>query len=181
MSAHDPKSLLPGIYWYIAPGKKPVICERRIDENFVRFTDGGRQSWIGPDDRFDGPIFPPKSNIGKTKNSMFSKLIDTLLAVILNLAFSFERSENNYVEECRRRERRALVAAGGGAFLYFLAWVTANSSVQPGGFLPLVRVTFLLGCGFAFAGLVANAFSIYWVYRRFAIDAELANGSLKKD
>ena len=31
----SPKTLSPGAYWYLVPGKDPVICEKREGESFV--------------------------------------------------------------------------------------------------------------------------------------------------
>lgn len=57
----EPSKLDAGAYWYIAAGKRPVICEKRQGEEFVRFTNGSRQSWIGADDWFVGPLQEPES------------------------------------------------------------------------------------------------------------------------
>lgn len=54
-----PKDLTPGVYWYVVPGKAPAICEKRENEEFVRFTNGSHQSWVKSEERFDGPIQPP--------------------------------------------------------------------------------------------------------------------------
>lgn len=54
-----PAQLQPGAYWYIAVGEAPRICEKREGEDFVRFTNGGRQSWVRDHDRFVGPLPPP--------------------------------------------------------------------------------------------------------------------------
>lgn len=59
MSQLTPKDLTPGAYWYIVPGRPAAICEKRDGEDFVRFTNGGRQSWIKPGEEFDGPIHSP--------------------------------------------------------------------------------------------------------------------------
>lgn len=55
----SPKDLAPGAYWYVVPGKAAVICEKRPGEDYVRFTNGGHQSWVKPEERFDGPLPPP--------------------------------------------------------------------------------------------------------------------------
>ncbi|WOB11298.1 hypothetical protein [Piscinibacter gummiphilus] len=52
-------TLAAGAYWYVETGKAPVICEKRAGEAFIRFTNGGRQSWCREDDRFEGPLPPP--------------------------------------------------------------------------------------------------------------------------
>jgi hypothetical protein len=59
MTTDAPKTLRPGAYWYIKPGESPKICEKREGEDFVRFTNGGRQSWIRECESFVGPIDPP--------------------------------------------------------------------------------------------------------------------------
>ena len=52
-------TLAAGAYWYVECGKAPVICEKRAGEAFIRFTNGGRQSWCREDDRFEGPLPSP--------------------------------------------------------------------------------------------------------------------------
>ena len=60
MTANDtPKTLEPGAYWYVAPGEAPKICEKRDGEDYVRFTNGGRQSWVREGDSFVGPLMSP--------------------------------------------------------------------------------------------------------------------------
>lgn len=58
-TSNAPAQLAPGAYWYIAAGETPVICEKRADEDFVRFTNGGRQTWVREQDRFVGPLPAP--------------------------------------------------------------------------------------------------------------------------
>lgn len=58
-STNPPKDLAPGAYWYVVPGKAPVICEKRDGEDHVRFTNGSYQRWVRGGERFDGPIQPP--------------------------------------------------------------------------------------------------------------------------
>lgn len=55
----DPKTLVPGAYWYMTPGQEPKICEKREGEAFVRFTNGSRQSWAREGEYFVGPIQVP--------------------------------------------------------------------------------------------------------------------------
>lgn len=55
----NPKTLEPGAYWYLVPGKDPVICEKREGEAFVRFTNGGRQDWARDGESFVGPLAVP--------------------------------------------------------------------------------------------------------------------------
>jgi hypothetical protein len=55
----NPKTLEPGAYWYLVPGKDPVICEKREGEAFVRFTNGGRQDWARDGESFVGPLSVP--------------------------------------------------------------------------------------------------------------------------
>lgn len=57
-------TLAAGAYWYTEAGKGPVICEKRQGEAFVRFTNGGRQSWCREGDRFDGPLPSPARTAG---------------------------------------------------------------------------------------------------------------------
>lgn len=61
-TTNSPKQLEPGAYWYTAPGKDPVICEKRKGEDFVRFTNCSRQSWASEGDRFVGPLKPPPAD-----------------------------------------------------------------------------------------------------------------------
>jgi hypothetical protein len=58
-TSNTPKNLDPGVYWYLVPGKAPAICEKRVGEDFVRFTNGAHQSWAREGERFDGPLVPP--------------------------------------------------------------------------------------------------------------------------
>lgn len=58
-TTNSPQHLAPGAYWYMVPGKAPVICEKREGEGFVRFTNGSRQSWAREDERFVGPLQAP--------------------------------------------------------------------------------------------------------------------------
>lgn len=51
--------LTPGFYWFFEANKVPVIVEKREGEAFVRFTSGGRQSWVRESDRFEGPLQVP--------------------------------------------------------------------------------------------------------------------------
>jgi len=60
-TTNSPKSLAPGVYWYVVPKKAPQICEKRDGEDFVRFTNGAHQSWARDDERFDGPIPQPEN------------------------------------------------------------------------------------------------------------------------
>jgi len=60
-TTNSPKALVPGVYWYLVPGKEPAICEKREGEDFVRFTNGGRQSWAREGERFVGPLTPPSA------------------------------------------------------------------------------------------------------------------------
>lgn len=55
----SPKTLSPGAYWYLVPGKDPVICEKREGEAFVRFTNGSRQDWARDGESFVGPLAMP--------------------------------------------------------------------------------------------------------------------------
>ncbi len=55
----EPRKLRPGVYWYLVPGKPPQICEKREGEDFVRFTNCGRQPWIREGEAFMGPIDQP--------------------------------------------------------------------------------------------------------------------------
>ncbi len=61
MSHHHvpPKELLPGAYWYISLDGSFVICEKRESEDFVRFTNGSRQSWGRAGESFYGPLPTP--------------------------------------------------------------------------------------------------------------------------
>lgn len=59
MTTKTPKTLAPGVYWYIVPGKASEICEKRDGEDFVRFTSGARQSWVRDGERFEGPLVAP--------------------------------------------------------------------------------------------------------------------------
>lgn len=53
----SPKELPAGVYWYIrSAGHQPQICEKRPNEDFVRFTNGAHQHWIASGDHFTGPI-----------------------------------------------------------------------------------------------------------------------------
>jgi hypothetical protein len=54
-----PKELPPGVYWYVVPDDAAQICEKRADEDFVRFTNGARQTWVREGERFEGPLQPP--------------------------------------------------------------------------------------------------------------------------
>ncbi|MCC8397327.1 hypothetical protein LJ656_32650 [Paraburkholderia sp. MMS20-SJTR3] len=56
---NEPKTLSPGAYWYVAPGKAPTICEKRDGEDFVRFTNGSHQTWTHDGARFVGPLVAP--------------------------------------------------------------------------------------------------------------------------
>lgn len=53
------RSLSPGVYWYMVPGKPADICEKREGENFVRFTNGSQQSWLRDGESFIGPLISP--------------------------------------------------------------------------------------------------------------------------
>lgn len=55
----SPKTLEPGAYWYVVPGKDPVICEKREGEGFVRFTNGGRLELTRDGESFVGPLPVP--------------------------------------------------------------------------------------------------------------------------
>ncbi len=57
---NDPKLLAPGAYWCLEPGIKPLICEKRESEDFVRFTNGSRLGWPRANARFLGPLPVPK-------------------------------------------------------------------------------------------------------------------------
>jgi len=58
----EPKNLSPGAYWYVASEQQPIICEKREGEDFVRFTNGSRQSRIRTGANFIGPLpAPPDS------------------------------------------------------------------------------------------------------------------------
>ena len=57
---NDPKMLAPGVYWCLESGIKPLICEKRESENFVRFTNGSHLSWPRESARFLGPLPVPK-------------------------------------------------------------------------------------------------------------------------
>jgi hypothetical protein len=61
MAANTLKTLAPGVYWYIVPSKSPEICEKRDGEDFVRFTNGSRQSWVREGERFEGPLIAPSN------------------------------------------------------------------------------------------------------------------------
>lgn len=61
----SPKTLAPGAYWYVVPGKEPTICEKREGEDFVRFTNGSRQSWARDGERFVGPLQAPANSGGR--------------------------------------------------------------------------------------------------------------------
>jgi hypothetical protein len=54
-----PAQLEPGAYWYLTGGNEAVICEKRAGEDFVRFTNCGRQTWVREVDRFVGPLAVP--------------------------------------------------------------------------------------------------------------------------
>lgn len=56
-----PADLAPGVYWYIVPGKPAEICEKRDGEDFARFINGRRQSWIRPGESFLGPLPAPQN------------------------------------------------------------------------------------------------------------------------
>ena len=56
---NTPKTLAPGAYWYVVPSKAPEICAKREGEDFVRFTNGSRQSWARDGERFVGPLAEP--------------------------------------------------------------------------------------------------------------------------
>ena len=58
-TTNSPHTLTPGAYWYVVPGKEPAICEKREGEDFVRFTNGSRQSWAREDEHFVGPLPAP--------------------------------------------------------------------------------------------------------------------------
>lgn len=58
-TTNSPQQLAPGAYWYVVPGKEPAICEKREGEDYVRFTNGSRQSWAREDERFVGPLQAP--------------------------------------------------------------------------------------------------------------------------
>lgn len=58
-TTNSPQQLAPGAYWYVVPGKEPAICEKREGEDFVRFTNGSRQSWAREGERFVGPLQAP--------------------------------------------------------------------------------------------------------------------------
>lgn len=57
----NPSELPKGAFWYVVPGKEPIICEKRDGEAFVRFTNGSRQSWVRDGECFHGPIPIPGS------------------------------------------------------------------------------------------------------------------------
>lgn len=61
MQCHEvkPSHLAPGVYWYVVPGRTAEICEKRDGEEFVRFTNGGRQTWVRDGEGFIGPLFSP--------------------------------------------------------------------------------------------------------------------------
>ena len=58
-SDNTPKTLAPGVYWYVVPGKAPAICEKREGEDYIRFTNGGQQTWVREGERFVGPLPAP--------------------------------------------------------------------------------------------------------------------------
>ena len=60
LTANKPSTLAEGVYWYVVPGQCPTICEKRSGEDFVRFTNGGRQSWSKEDEVFIGPLSTPE-------------------------------------------------------------------------------------------------------------------------
>ncbi|WP_146139380.1 hypothetical protein [Simplicispira suum] len=64
MQCHDvkPSDLAPGVYWYVVPARPAEICEKRDGEDFVRFTNGGRQSWVRDGEGFIGPLFSPSKD-----------------------------------------------------------------------------------------------------------------------
>lgn len=57
-----PADLPAGFYWYFETDKQPVVVEKREPEDFVRFTNGQRQTWIRDGERFVGPI-PPAAGL----------------------------------------------------------------------------------------------------------------------
>lgn len=79
MTTTSTKSLAPGIYWYVVPGKQCVICEKRDDEDYVRFTSGGRQLRIRNGERLEGPIQAPvgRSGVGLDDSPSGAKMVLT--------------------------------------------------------------------------------------------------------
>lgn len=76
------KELPAGFYWYIAVGKAPVICEKRIEEDFVRFTNGGYHALVNSDDRFEGPLPYPtgdgKVGVVRVTGETIGRFIDSV-------------------------------------------------------------------------------------------------------
>lgn len=62
--SQSPKNIPAGAYWYLVPGKPPTICEKRDGEDFIRFTNCSRQSWIREGDSLVGPLPVPTNDHG---------------------------------------------------------------------------------------------------------------------
>lgn len=54
-----PAQLPPGFFWYFEEGAKPVVVEKRDNEDEVRFTNGRQQPWIRDGEKFVGPLAVP--------------------------------------------------------------------------------------------------------------------------
>lgn len=50
------EKLVAGFYWYLVPGKPPVICEKKDAEHLIFFTNGAHQAWIRRGDRLEDPL-----------------------------------------------------------------------------------------------------------------------------
>lgn len=55
----NPSELPKGAFWYVVPGKEPMICEKRDGEAFVRFTNAR-----------EAPEFSPGSKARTAKPSL---------------------------------------------------------------------------------------------------------------
>lgn len=97
-------SLEAGAYWYTEAGKGPVICEKRSGEAFIRFTNGGRQSWCREGDRFDGPLPSPEApaaGLAVAPTVDFQERTSTWAVACFGEAVASDRTERaqRFVEE----------------------------------------------------------------------------------